>query len=93
MLRINQTFLPLAAIASLTLVGDISVAQDGRARVELAGTGTDLVRARTEQHRRTNPFVRGPDYLPWIATPRPGRCTLLRSGGPQHGRRCRSGGP
>jgi len=58
--------------ATLTLIYDPYVAQDGRARVELAGTGTDLVRARTEQHRRTNPFVRGPDYLPWIAAPDPG---------------------
>jgi len=58
--------------ASLTLVGDTFVAQDGKARVELAGTGSDLVRARTEQHHRTNPFVRGPDYLPWTVTPDPG---------------------
>jgi len=58
--------------ASLTLIGDIFVAQDGDARVELAGTGTGLVRAHTEQHHRTNPFVRGPDYLSWTATPDPG---------------------
>jgi len=54
--------------ASLTLVGDTFVAEDGNARVELAGT----VRARTEQHHRTSPLVRGPDYLPWTATPDPG---------------------
>jgi len=61
--------------ASLTLVGDTFVAQDGNARVELAGMGTSLVRARTEQHRRTIPFVKGPDYLPWIPTPDPGGAT------------------
>jgi hypothetical protein len=73
--RATPTLLSLWAAtpaAPLTLIGDTSVAQDGNARVDLDGRGTDLVRARTEQHHRTNPFVRGPDYLPWTATPDPG---------------------